>query len=89
MNNLYLGSIDLNKIKKEDIVSTDKNGNPFKNGAKYLNISVWVNDKEDQFGNHISIKCGKKEDSYYLGNAKKYEKNNQSITQEVKDDLPF
>lgn len=90
MSKLYLGSIDLNKINKEDIVTTDKNGKPFENGAKYLNISIWLNDEADKFGNQIGIKAGKKDSSYYLGNAKEYQKNNtQSNNQQEKDGLPF
>lgn len=91
MSKLFLGSIDLNKIKKEDIVTTDKDGNKFKNGAKYLNISIWSNDEPDQYGNHIGIKAGKKDDSYYIGNAKQWESNKAQKEEPKKDDdgLPF
>lgn len=74
MSKLLLGSIDLTKIKKEDIITTDKNGNTFESGAKYLNVAIWVNDEPDQYGNHAAIKAGKKEDSYYIGNAKEWQK---------------
>lgn len=77
MGKLFLGSIDLSKINKDDIVSVDKNGKPFENGAKYLNISIFENEQADKFGNHISIKSGKKDNSYYIGNAKKYESKEQ------------
>lgn len=79
MGKLFLGSIDLSKINKDDIVSVDKNGKPFENGAKYLNISIFENEQADKFGNHISIKSGKKESSYYIGNGKKYESKEQKI----------
>jgi hypothetical protein len=72
MSKLYLGSIDLNKINKADIVTTDKNGNAFQNGAKYLNVTIWLNDEPDQYGNSIGIKSGDKDNSYYVGNAKEY-----------------
>lgn len=52
---MYYGSIDLSKIDKTKIVSTDKNGKPFENGAKYLNVVVWINEDPDQYGNHASI----------------------------------
>jgi hypothetical protein len=72
MSKLFLGSIDLNKINKSDIVTTDKNGNAFQNGAKYLNVTIWLNDEPDQYGNSIGIKSGDKDNSYYVGNAKEY-----------------
>ena len=100
MSKLYLGSIDLNKINKSDIVTKDKNGNPFTNGAKYLNVSIWVNDEPDQYGNHLAVKAGGKDNSYYVGNAKEYVKQGEQqqqslnsqpmnpITDEL-DDLPY
>jgi hypothetical protein len=72
MSKLFLGSIGLNKINKADIVTTDKNGNAFENGAKYLNVTIWLNDEPDQYGNIIGIKSGDKDNSYYVGNAKEY-----------------
>lgn len=89
MSKLYLGSIDLNKIKKEDIVSTDKDGKPFQNGAKYLNVSIWVNDEPDKYGNSVSVKTGSKEASYYIGNAKEYNANNKQGVVDNDSDLPF
>ena len=96
MAKLYLGSIDLNKINKEDIVTKGKDGQPFTNGAKYLNIAVWLNDTPDDRGNQIAIKSGKKDSSYYIGNAKEYVKDqggaqqsgNAGPSQEADDDLP-
>lgn len=41
-------SIDLNKLDKSRIVVG-------KNGAKYYNLSVIVNDEKDQYGNDISV----------------------------------
>ena len=70
MSKLILGSIDLTKINKSDIQTTDKNGNPFKNGGKYLPVAIWVNDEKDDYGNDVAIKAGSKENSYYIGNAK-------------------
>lgn len=95
MSKLFIGSIDLNKIDKSKVVATDKNGNPFSNGAKYLNISVWVNDEPDQFGNSVSIQTGGKEDKIYIGNAKEYKKDGQAQTNqqpsnnEPESDLPW
>ena len=97
MSKLYLGSIDLNKINKKDIVTKDKDGNPFSNGAKYLNVAIWINDEPDQYGNNLAIKSGAKDESYYIGNAKEYVKQDEfqqtkaEATKpfEEEDDLPF
>lgn len=99
MSELFLGSIDLSKINKADIVTTDKNGKPFENGAKYLNLALWLNDEPDKYGNHLAIKAGKKDQSYYIGNAKKYQKEGQqNVTSDPvpnsyggddSDELPF
>lgn len=94
MSKLFIGSIDLNKIDKSKIVTTDKNGNSFSNGAKYLNISVWLNDEPDQYGNHVSIQMGGKDDKIYIGNCKEYHKdstqsNNNTKNNNEPDDLPF
>ena len=46
-----------------------------KNGAKYINIDIWINDEEDQYGNHAgikqSVKVGDEYKSHYIGNGKK------------------
>ena len=93
MSTLLLGSIDLNKIDKSLIVSKDKNGEPFKNGAKYVNLAVWINDQSDEYGNDASIQMGTKDNKIYIGNLKKYRKEevNQPTEQvvETDDDLPF
>lgn len=95
MSKLFIGSIDLTKIDKSKIVTTDKDGNPFSNGAKYLNISVWVNDEPDQYGNHVSIQTGGKDDKTYIGNCKEYQKDSnqtnqqQSNNESIDDNLPF
>ncbi|AKG94186.1 hypothetical protein AVT43_gp12 [Polaribacter phage P12002L] len=52
---MLVGSIDLSKIEKNRIVSTDKDGKPFSNGAKYYNVVCWINDEPDQYGNTASV----------------------------------
>jgi len=93
MSRMLIGSIDLNKIEKSKIVSKDKDGNPFKNGAKYINITVWVNDEADQYGNNASIQTGGKEDKVYIGNLKDYVKDGATAkpasSGSDEDDLPF
>lgn len=70
-------SIDVSKIDKSKIVTTDKNGQPFKNGAKYLNVSIFVNDEPNQYDQDCSITISQsKEESenkvpkVYIGNGK-------------------
>lgn len=72
MSKLYLGSIDLSKVDKRHVKTLDGDGMPFKNGAKYLNIAIWLNDEPDKYGNHLAIKAGPKDESYYIGNAKEF-----------------
>jgi len=77
MSKMIYGSIDLNKVEKSKIISKDKDGKVFENGAKYLNIVVWVNDQVDAFGNIASVQQSlSKEErengvkSVYIGNLK-------------------
>ena len=74
---MLTGSIDLNKIDKTKIVSTNKDGKPFDNGAKYLNVVVWINDEADKYGNNASIQISQSKEereaggkAIYIGNLK-------------------
>ena len=69
MSKLLTGSIELTKIDKTKIVEKD--------GRKWLNISVWVNDEKDQYGNiaNIQISTKKDEPKIYIGNLKEFEQN--------------
>ena len=100
MSKLLTGSIDLTKIDKTKIVSTDKNGKPFENGAKYLNVVVWINDEADKYGNNASIQISQSKEereagvkATYIGNLKEPQSrsNEQTTTRtaSVADDLPF
>jgi hypothetical protein len=55
-------SIDMSKIDKSKIVTTDKNGQPFKNGAKYLNVSIFVNDELNLYDKDCSIAISQSKD---------------------------
>lgn len=48
---IIAGSIDLNKIDKSRMV-------PGKNGAKYYNITLLVNEEKDQYQNDVAIQTG-------------------------------
>jgi len=103
MSKMYTGSIDLNKIDKSKIIAKDKNGKDFENGAKYLNIVVWINDTPDQYGNNVSIQVSQNKEereqgvkATYIGNAKEYKKEvpssedvENSRPKEDADGLPF
>lgn len=77
-------SIDLTKIDKSKIQKLDKKGNPFKNGAQYYNMQIFVNDDIDQYGNNVGV-CDTqtkeqreaKEKKTYLGNGKRIWSSNQ------------
>ena len=97
---MLTGSIDLNKIDKTKIVSTDKNGNPFENGAKYLNVVVWLNDEADKYGNNASIQISQSKEereagakAIYIGNLKEPQSRNNEPTSartaSAADTLPF
>lgn len=65
-------SIDLNKIDKTKIQSTDKNGQPFKNGAKYYNVTIAVNDQTDNYGNNVACYESQSKDERTAGIKKNY-----------------
>lgn len=54
----YAVSIDLSKIDKSKIVSMDKNGQPFQNGAKYYSIEIIVFDEASQYGSDVMVSEG-------------------------------
>ena len=100
MSKLLTGSINLSKIDKTKIISTDKNGNPFENGAKFLNVVVWLNDEADKYGNNASIQISQSKEereagvkAIYIGNLKEPQSRNNEPTSartaSVADDLPF
>ena len=83
-------SIDVTKIDKTKIIEGKK--------GKYINVMVWINDKEDQFGNTASIQqSGSKEDrdggykGPYLGNGKHFGigEVQSSSSESNNEDLPF
>ena len=96
---IIAASIDLSKIDKSKIVTTDKDGNQFKNGAKYLNIDIIVNDEKNQYGQDTSISHSQskeereaKEKKVYIGNGKTVYERKESTNQQQKpqgDEMPF
>lgn len=92
------GSINLKKIDKKKIVSVNQKGEPFKDGAQYLNVVIWLNDEADQYGNNASIQISQTkeqreagEKAVYIGNLK-FPMQRTEETIEVKQEasgLPF
>lgn len=102
MSQLFYGSICITDLieKAKEYHSAFSKGN---NGKIYCNISVWLNDAEDKYGNILSLLLSskkenrEKEGKIYIGNCKKSEfqepkpldtKDVNSMT-EIVDDLPF
>jgi hypothetical protein len=89
MSKLYQAKIDLAKIDKTKVFVGKK--------GKYIDVAIWVNDAEDNYGNIMSIQqsTNKEETSIYLGNGKEYQKQEVTPPAETKketeqtDDLPF
>ena len=81
MSQLLKCKIDVTKIIKALL---------FK-GAKgtYLDIDVWISDKEDQFGNNVSIQQQTKKDEpkIYIGNGKIYKKKEAESGPTAKDEF--
>jgi hypothetical protein len=65
MSTFYNGSICLSDIPKEKITEG-------KNGKKYLNITLWVNDTPDQYGNIGSVQVSQTKDQREAGEKKQY-----------------
>ncbi|QMP85099.1 hypothetical protein KNV11_gp81 [Flavobacterium phage vB_FspP_elemoF_6-3D] len=97
MAQLVAVSIDLTKIDKSRIVEGAK-------GGKYVNLTLSINDEEDQYGNNVALWQSQtkeereaKENRLFLGNGKSLWSDNDkgskasktSKKEEVHDDLPF
>jgi hypothetical protein len=86
---LINAKIDLTKVAKEHVFIGKK--------GKYLDLQIWVNDEEDQYGNNVAVKqsykVGDSFESHYIGNGKKYEKGGgqqpQQQQREEPDDLLY
>lgn len=68
-------------------------------GIRLINVNIWVNDKQDDYGNDASIQVQLKEEhtekgekNPYIGNLKKHTpKTTEATAQDFQedDDLPF
>lgn len=79
MSILLNGSLDLTMILEKAKAKHSAFSKSEKNGHIYFNITQWVNDEPNDFGQHSSLllnssKEGKEtEGKVYIGNAKKVE----------------
>jgi hypothetical protein len=76
MSQNFYGSVCLTDLI-EKAKSKHSSFTKAQNGKIYCNVTVWLNDDEDKFGNVISIQANSskemasKEEKFYLGNCKK------------------
>lgn len=77
-------SIDLNKLDKSKIIKG-------KNGAKYYNLNITLNDQTDQYGNNVQVsepqtkeQRDAKEKKVFYGNGKVFWTDGKSTIAEKK-----
>lgn len=86
---LYFAKIDVKKINKAKIFKGEK--------GSYLDLTIWINDDADNYGNTLHIQQSTKQDEekIYLGDGKEYQKAESTSSkpsnkaEEDDDDLPF
>ena len=88
MSRLLRAKIDVTKIIKSYLFKGKK--------GTYLDLTIWINDKPDQYGNDASIeqRVPKGADKNYLGNGKFFVAKSDPLDvndqrPENPDDLPF
>lgn len=100
MNQLLNGSLDLTIILEKAKAKHSAFSKSEKNGHIYFNITQWVNEEPNEFGQHSSLllnssKEGREaEGKVYIGNAKKVEGGGNTVpvtAEEIPsaDQLPF
>jgi len=80
MSKLFTGKIDVTKIDKSKIFEGKK--------GKYINLSIWINDEVDNYGNTMSIQqsTDKGDAPLYLGNCKEFEPKKQEASPAAKQE---
>lgn len=99
MSKFYYGSINLTKLLEK---AKELHSGFIRGGEKkqvYVNITAWLNDEPDKFGNIISIQVNPAKEAtdekFYIGNLKEGESRTEQLTQgdlnnlPGDDDLPF
>lgn len=93
MNQLLNGSLDLTIILEKAKAKHSAFSKSEKNGHIYFNITQWVNEEPNEFGQHSSLllnssKEGREaEGKVYIGNAKKVEGGGNTVPI-VADEIP-
>lgn len=74
-------SIDLTKIPEDKISKTNKEGKPFKNGGMFVNLTAFINDTPDEYGNNVKVVISQsssereeKKPYHYIGDGKTLKK---------------
>jgi hypothetical protein len=80
MSKLVNAKINLSRIDKKKLFTGKK--------GIYLDLTIWINDKPDQFGYDISIEqsTGRDEVKIYLGNGKFYVKKDPEPSPPIKEE---
>ena len=80
MGKLITASINLKKIDQTLLIPGEK--------GKYLNLTIWVNDEPDKYGNDVSVeqRVEKGKDKIYLGNGRSYKKDEQPVANSLLND---
>ena len=80
MSRLITAKIDVKKIDKAKLYKGER--------GTYLNLTIWINDTPDQYGNDISIqqRTGKDDPKIYLGEGKFYVKKDPEVKPEIKEE---
>jgi hypothetical protein len=73
MGKLITASINLKKVNQDLLIPGEK--------GKYLNLTIWINDEPDKYGNDVSVeqRVEKGKDKIYLGNGRSYKKDEQPV----------
>lgn len=71
----FYGSLNITELL-EQLEKRHSSFTKADNGKIYMNVTVWLNEEKDKFGNDMSIQANTKEGNtqekkFYLGNCKK------------------
>lgn len=88
MSTIVNASLDLTKVEKAKIIEGKK--------GKYINVTMFINDEPDQYGNNASVIMSQTKEEreaktprVYLGNGKTVGNNQPKQEESVVDGLSF
>lgn len=88
MSTIINASLDLTKVEKAKIIEGKK--------GKYINVTMFINDEPDQYGNNASVIMSQTKEEreaktprVYLGNGKTVGNNQPKQEESVVDGLSF